>query len=180
MVVVAAAQHPTDAVERVPGPSAVAEGLLLHAATDLVHGSNPSLITWKASSTRTAPGSCVRSAVAYPRNGSSAATRTPARQPGSRSRNHAESTTPLRPGTTSSSRAGVPAGRVRSTSPVANSVACVALAARNAVSSTPSALIPASRAGSSTRGAPCSATARITVPQPTPSSKATAATDSPP
>ena len=38
MVVVAAAQHPADAVERVPGAAAVPEGVLLDPAADLVHG----------------------------------------------------------------------------------------------------------------------------------------------
>ena len=36
MVVVAAAQDPADAVERVAGPAAVPEGLLLDPAADLV------------------------------------------------------------------------------------------------------------------------------------------------
>jgi hypothetical protein len=44
------------------------------------------------------------------------------------------------------------------------------------VSSSPSAATPSSRVGSSTSGRPCSATARMMVAQPTPRSRATAAT----
>jgi hypothetical protein len=174
VVVVVAAQDPADAVERVAGPAGVPEGLLLDPRRTWSTASKPSFTTWKASRTRTASASWVRNALAYPRNGSSAATATPARQPASRTRSQLDRTAPLRPGTTSSSRAG-PSVRVRSTSPVANSVAWVEVAARKAVSSTPSAATPSSRAGSSTSGAPCSTTARITVPQPTPKSPATTA-----
>jgi hypothetical protein len=35
VAVMTAAQHPTEAVEPVPGPTAVTKGLLLHAAADL-------------------------------------------------------------------------------------------------------------------------------------------------
>ena len=60
--------------------------------------------------------------------------------------------------------------------PVANTVPELGVAARNAVSSTPSVCTPASRSGSSTSGCPYSRTAAITVAQPTPRSAATAAT----
>ena len=63
--------------------------------------------------------------------------------------------------------------------PVTNSVGWVADAARNAVSSTPTAATPASRAGSSISGRPWSSTARMIVCQPTPYSTATAATSWP-
>jgi hypothetical protein len=63
--------------------------------------------------------------------------------------------------------------------PVTKLVARLALAAWNAVSSIPSVSTSASRAGSSTRGAPCSQTAVIAVRQPIPNSRATAATDVP-
>ncbi|HMA47239.1 MAG TPA: hypothetical protein VKP11_08580 [Frankiaceae bacterium] len=64
--------------------------------------------------------------------------------------------------------------------PVTNWVADLAVAARKAVSSTPSPSTPASRAGLSTSGRPRSSTARHTVAQPTPSSRATAAVLRPP
>jgi hypothetical protein len=63
--------------------------------------------------------------------------------------------------------------------PVTNSVGWVPVAARNAVSSTPTAATPASRVGSSTSGRPWSRTARMIVCQPTPYSTATAATSWP-
>ena len=72
-----------------------------------------------------------------------------------------------------------PRTAVTSTIPVTNSVWCRPFAARNAVSSTPSACTPASRAGSSTSGVPYSTTAAITVPQATPNSAATWATECP-
>ena len=63
--------------------------------------------------------------------------------------------------------------------PVTKIVGCLAFAARNAVSSTPSAATPSSRAGSSTSGVPCSRTAVITVAQETPNARATCATECP-
>ena len=64
-----------------------------------------------------------------------------------------------------------------STTPVAYVVAFVAVAARNLCSSTPTALTPASRAGSFTSGVPYASTALHAVDQPTPNSAATAAVD---
>ncbi len=61
----------------------------------------------------------------------------------------------------------------RSTSPVAYTVACVRLARRNDVSSTPSCATAPTRSGSSTSGVPCSITAFMTVHQHTPNSFAT-------
>jgi len=66
---------------------------------------------------------------------------------------------------------------VTSTTPVAYVVAFVAVAARNLCSSTPTALTPASRAGSFTSGVPYASTALHAVDQPTPNSAATAAVD---
>jgi hypothetical protein len=64
-----------------------------------------------------------------------------------------------------------------STNPVTYRVGAVGVARRKKlVSSRPRAVTPPRRAGSSTSGRPCSATARITVAQPTPRSRATAAT----
>ena len=61
--------------------------------------------------------------------------------------------------------------------PVANTVERPALARRNAVSSTPIADTPAVRPGCSTNSLPYSTTAAITAAQPTPKSRATAATE---
>ena len=66
-----------------------------------------------------------------------------------------------------------------STIPVTNWACRWALALRNAVSSTPTALTPARRSGSSTSGPPCSRTAAITVAHATPNAVATWATDCP-
>lgn len=66
-----------------------------------------------------------------------------------------------------------------STIPVTNVVWRWALALRNAVSSTPTARTPASRAGSSTSGVPWSRTAAMTVAHPTPNAVATWATPVP-
>ncbi len=63
--------------------------------------------------------------------------------------------------------------RLRSTSPVAYTVACSGVAARNDVSSMPSWRTGPTRSGSSTSGAPCSTTAFMTVHQHTPNSSAT-------
>lgn len=60
-----------------------------------------------------------------------------------------------------------------------NMVWWVALAAKNAVSSTPNAVMPASRSGWSTSGRPYSRTAAITVARPTPRAAATWATEWP-
>jgi hypothetical protein len=59
---------------------------------------------------------------------------------------------------------------------VTHRVGATRVALRKLVSSSPSAATPCRRAGSSTSGVPWSATARITVAQPTPRSRATAAT----
>jgi len=77
----------------------------------------------------------------------------------------------VRSATRSSSRP-----RCRSTRPVTHLVGATRVALRKLVSSRPSAATPARRWGSSTSGPPWSRTARITVCQPTPRSRATAAT----
>jgi hypothetical protein len=77
----------------------------------------------------------------------------------------------VRSATTSSSRP-----RSRSTRPVTYRVGATRVALRKLVSSSPSAATPSRRPGSSTSGRPCSATARMMVAQPTPRSRATAAT----
>ena len=141
--------------------------------------SKPSFTTWKASRTRTASGRWVRSAVAYLRNGPSAATSNPIARPRSpvaqtRGEDRAAAT---RDDVEQPRRGPTEAGELDP--PVTNWVAWVEVAARYPVSSTPSRSTPARRAGSSTSGVPYSATARITVPHARPSSQATAATDCP-
>src|SRR5512133_1232948 len=75
-------------------------------------------------------------------------------------------------------RAGPPAAGRRSTSPVTNRVGRVAVAAKNVVSSTPSAATSARRVGASTSGVPWATTTRITGAQPTPRSRRTCCTES--
>jgi hypothetical protein len=69
--------------------------------------------------------------------------------------------------------------RCRSTIPVANGVERIGLARANAVSSTPTAATPSMRPGCSINTVPYSTTAAITAAQPTPKSRATAATECP-
>ena len=69
--------------------------------------------------------------------------------------------------------------RCRSTIPVANTVERIGLARANAVSSTPTAATPSMRSGCSISAEPYSMTAAITAAQPTPKSRATAATECP-
>jgi hypothetical protein len=89
----------------------------------------------------------------------------------------ARSTCPERPSTRSSSRAGRPG--VRSTMPVANRVGRPARARRQRCSSTPIAVTPSRRAGSSMTGLPRSWTCRLIVAQPTPNPRACPATVAP-
>jgi len=96
----------------------------------------------------------------------------PDRQSSSWAETQADKADPVLPAITSSSLARP----FSATMPVANTVEVVAVAAKNAVSSTPRVCTPASRAGSSTSGVPYSRTAAMIVAQPTPKSPATAAT----
>jgi hypothetical protein len=77
----------------------------------------------------------------------------------------------VRSATTSSSRPPS-----RSTRPVTYRVGATRVALRKVVSSRPRVATPSRRPVSSTSGVPCSATARMMVAQPTPRSRATAAT----
>ncbi len=143
--------------------------------------SSPSAVTAKTpSSSPPRPGRAsvcgrwMRSAVALPRYGSSAPATTPARQLGSRAaiqQLKPAGTAPLydikQPG-----RPARSAGQVHDAGH--ESGGRRAVAAVNAVSSTPAASAPSSRAGSSISGRPCSRTAAMIVPQPIPNSRATA------
>ena len=128
-------------------------------------------MTWNGSSTRTACGTCLVSADAYPRKGSSDAVAIPARHCSGRSCSQPPRALAERPRTMSSSRAPRPG--VRSAMPVTYQVGCVPVARRNDVSSTPIAETSASRSMSSTSGVPCAVTIRMIVAQPTPSCAAT-------
>jgi hypothetical protein len=72
-------QQPADPIQRVVAMAAVAEGVLLDPAADLVEGLGAQADDVEGvERTATASGSWSRIAFAYPRNGSSAACSTPA------------------------------------------------------------------------------------------------------
>ena len=97
-------QQPADTEQRVASVSTVAEGLLLHAVADLVRRVEPEPDDAERVSTRVACGKLARSAVAYPRYGSSAATAMPSRQAWSRAETQSCKAFPDRLSITSSSR----------------------------------------------------------------------------
>jgi hypothetical protein len=130
-----------------------------------------SRMAWKWSTTTVACPSGPSSALAYPRQGSNATLATPASQSRGRARSQPSTAALVRSATTSSSRPPS-----KSTSPVTYRVGARRVAFRKLVSSSPSAATPSSRVGSSSSGRPWSATARMMVAQPTPRSRATAAT----
>lgn len=79
----AAVQHPLDALQRVVAVPAAGQVSCCPRRPTSSTPAKPKPTTWNASSTRTASGSSVRSAVAYPQNGSSATKVICARQAGS-------------------------------------------------------------------------------------------------
>jgi hypothetical protein len=139
VVLLAAAQQPSDPIQGVFLAVAVPGQFLLDASAHLVDGGEPQpshVERVEHAGRRGQPGA-QRGGVAAVRVGDAATT--DARQPGSRGAVQQLSALAERPSTTSSSRATPPRRRVRSTIRVTNSVGVVAVAAVNAVSSTPTA-----------------------------------------
>ncbi len=129
---VAGEEELADPVERVGLATAVAEGLVLDAAADLVDATVPTLTTWNGSATRVAWSRCGDSPARNDSARSVATTSIPASQAGSALAHHRRRSDALLPSTMS-----ITIRARRSTRPVAYIVGCSRLALRNDVSSTP-------------------------------------------